>query len=607
METIEELWQRFSLTAKEEVEYDLEEYDKEPGFLLAAKFITHRVLNVEAVARTFKPLWRAEKGFSVKDMGENTLLFTFEEEADLLRVLSTEAWSYDKYIILFQRVDDDEDVASMTFSSIPMWVQIHGLPLRSLSSEVAMDLGASLGEVEPYDATGEERSGESNPRVRVRLDITKPLCRGRKVRLGKGKSGWLTFKYERLPNFCYVCGLLTHGDKDCGMRMKARMDDPHIPPQPVPPQPENQQTGEMVPTQHANSSNTMNTAMETEDLVEIPSSDPKIPEVNNGDFEEKLREIDLAINQFSEPCMGSQHANYGIEAPYTTTTHPPHKVHLIPTPPKAQTRITPPNDHPISNPPKAHISITPKKAHHITTSPNKLTRQPLSDTTNIVGSNKKTPTQAKWRRVTRQQSEPQSPLTLRPSKRIGGGCLAAPPDIMNFIVWNCRGLGNPRTVQELARTVRDKDPSAVFLIETWADDPQLESLRIQLHFANNYSQSHIDTIIDGRSEEAWRFTCFYGAPETHHRHQSWDLLRSLHSQFSIPWCCAGDFNEIIRLEEKQGRAQRPDSQMQAFREALDDCGFHDLGYSGAPFTWCNNRFSGPTVWERLDRALASSS
>ena len=40
---------------------------------------------------------------------------------------------------------------------------------------------------------------------------------------------------------------------------------------------------------------------------------------------------------------------------------------------------------------------------------------------------------------------------------------------------------------------------------------------------------------------------------------------------------------------------------------MDDCGFHDLGYSGAPFTWCNNRFLGPTVWERLDRALASSS
>jgi hypothetical protein len=55
---------------------------------------------------------------------------------------------------------------------------------------------------------------------------------------------------------------------------------------------------------------------------------------------------------------------------------------------------------------------------------------------------------------------------------------------MNCIVWNCCGLGNPRTVQELAQMVRDKDPSAVFLIETWADEPQLELLRIQLHFAN---------------------------------------------------------------------------------------------------------------------------
>ena len=163
--------------------------------------------------------------------------------------------------------------------------------------------------------------------------------------------------------------------------------------------------------------------------------------------------------------------------------------------------------------------------------------------------------------------------------------MEAPPDIMNCIVWNCRGLGNPRTVQALTRMVRDKDPSAVFLIETWADDPQLESFRTQLHFAkklvvprrnkggglavfwkqdidltiSSYSQSHIDTIIDGRSEEAWRFTCFYGAPETHRRNQSWDLLRSLHSQFSIPWCCTGDFNEIIRLEEKQGRVQRSDS------------------------------------------------
>ena len=94
--------------------------------------------------------------------------------------------------------------------------------------------------------------------------------------------------------------------------------------------------------------------------------------------------------------------------------------------------------------------------------------------------------------------------------------------------------------------VREKDPSALFLIETWADDPQLELLRIQLHFSNklvvprrnkrgglalfwkqdldlqisSYSYSHIDTIIDATSGALWLFTGFYRAPDTHRREVS---------------------------------------------------------------------------------------
>jgi hypothetical protein len=57
---------------------------------------------------------------------------------------------------------------------------------------------------------------------------------------------------------------------------------------------------------------------------------------------------------------------------------------------------------------------------------------------------------------------------------------------MNYLAWNCRGLGNLRTVQELARLVRAKDPSVVFLIETWQDDGPLERLRCQLQFENKF-------------------------------------------------------------------------------------------------------------------------
>jgi hypothetical protein len=51
--------------------------------------------------------------------------------------------------------------------------------------------------------------------IHVKLDITKPLCRGRKTRLKKGCETWISFKYERLPNFCYWCSHVTHSNKDC--------------------------------------------------------------------------------------------------------------------------------------------------------------------------------------------------------------------------------------------------------------------------------------------------------------------------------------------------------------------------------------------------------
>lgn len=52
-------------------------------------------------------------------------------------------------------------------------------------------------------------------RVRVKIDVTRKLIRGKKVKIEGGEQRWIRFKYERLPNFCYRCGLLTHDLMDC--------------------------------------------------------------------------------------------------------------------------------------------------------------------------------------------------------------------------------------------------------------------------------------------------------------------------------------------------------------------------------------------------------
>ena len=59
-------------------------------------------------------------------------------------------------------------------------------------------------------------------RVRVELDITKPLSRGRRVRFGPDRDGWVSFRYEHLPVFCYWCGRLTHDAKDCDVWIRSK-------------------------------------------------------------------------------------------------------------------------------------------------------------------------------------------------------------------------------------------------------------------------------------------------------------------------------------------------------------------------------------------------
>ena len=51
--------------------------------------------------------------------------------------------------------------------------------------------------------------------VRVKVDITKKLVRGKKVTIEGGESQWIQFRYERIPNFCCRCGLLSHALREC--------------------------------------------------------------------------------------------------------------------------------------------------------------------------------------------------------------------------------------------------------------------------------------------------------------------------------------------------------------------------------------------------------
>ena len=202
MEDLSKQWTKFSLLDREEDKITLGKNRGSNEHIIAAKFLTRRALNVEAVGRTFKPLWRAINGFTIKNMGNHTLLFVFENQEDVHRVLISEPWTFDKHLVVIQKYGKNIPLQDVRFNKTSLWVQVFNIPIRYMTREVAKEICSSAGEV-CLSETHPMEVGGSFVQVKVRVDTTKPLCRGRIVDLEEGGCVWVSFKYKRLPIICY--------------------------------------------------------------------------------------------------------------------------------------------------------------------------------------------------------------------------------------------------------------------------------------------------------------------------------------------------------------------------------------------------------------------
>lgn len=197
---------------------------------------------------------------------------------------------------------------------------------------------------------------------------------------------------------------------------------------------------------------------------------------------------------------------------------------------------------------------------------------------------------------------------------------------MSLLFWNARGLGSPQAFRRLYNLVQSHKPQMVFLTETKMCGSRMNSIKIQLGFQNcfsvdccgrsgglslfwsaeigfsllSFSKNHIDGWVDWDSKN-WRFTGFYGNPQTELRYLSWALLKNLCGNTSTPWLVGGDFNGILFQHEKQGGRDKSEAELNDFRASLDDCGLMDVGFTGDIFTWTNERPGEENVKERLDR------
>lgn len=120
----------------------------------------------------------------------------------------------------FSGMLEEFDGATMTPTvlqhKVPVWVQIHKLPPLYRSEAILKMLAARTGEEVMVDMPAVPTGDEDFYRVRVNWEAYSPLVRLVTLTPEGRDNIIIQVKYEKLPTFCYHCGLMGHCHLECG-------------------------------------------------------------------------------------------------------------------------------------------------------------------------------------------------------------------------------------------------------------------------------------------------------------------------------------------------------------------------------------------------------
>ncbi|TXG59832.1 hypothetical protein EZV62_014405 [Acer yangbiense] len=155
---------------------------------MVGKVLSKKRVNRDAFMRVIGKIWQVQKGVDIESVTGNTFTFHFKDESDLNRVISGSPWSFDNTLIAMSKPVGKGTIESLIFDQVDFWVQIHQVPLLCMTREIGRLLGGMIGEV---------------------LDIDGGT-------LGDyGSETIMVLRYERLPNHCFIYGMVCHTTSEC--------------------------------------------------------------------------------------------------------------------------------------------------------------------------------------------------------------------------------------------------------------------------------------------------------------------------------------------------------------------------------------------------------
>ncbi|WCJ22465.1 hypothetical protein M5689_004554 [Euphorbia peplus] len=227
---MEQSFENLSLSVEEEEELlAADAVDETLGevneFCLVGRFLTDRTIKFNAMRGRIASVcvWRPGQEVTIRDLGDGVYMFQLYHAFDFKRVIAGGPWTFDGHLLVTHHLQPGEVSSSVSINTMPVWVQVHDIPIGFMTMALGNLLGAFLGDLIEYDEKNNSGGWRSHMRLRVALDVRLCLKRWKNLNLGKGKVATVQFKYE-IPfssPICYFCGKLGHTDMFCSIHFTA--------------------------------------------------------------------------------------------------------------------------------------------------------------------------------------------------------------------------------------------------------------------------------------------------------------------------------------------------------------------------------------------------
>ena len=93
---------------------------------LVGRFHTTKNIKFRATKNLLRSVWKMGKDMKITEVGDRLFQFKFVMEIQLKWVLNNGLWSFENHILLLRRWEKGMTAFSVSFETIPIWVQVWG-------------------------------------------------------------------------------------------------------------------------------------------------------------------------------------------------------------------------------------------------------------------------------------------------------------------------------------------------------------------------------------------------------------------------------------------------------------------------------------------------